>query len=99
MQNEMITVSNTESGKSMDVVVFNKSVNKITVVIGEGVHSVQCDLTPTKNRQAYVGSVMGREIVYQHSCEDVQAELDRTTPAMKTSRIFKNRTHRDWQHG
>ena len=89
MQNETITVTNTESGKEMDVVVFSKSPNKITVVIGEGVHSVQCDLTPTKYKNSYAGSVMGREIIYHHSVEEVQAELDRDNPTLKKSRTFK----------
>ncbi len=89
MQNETITVTNTESGITMDVVVFDKRVNQITVIIGEGVHSVKCNLTPTKNGQAYVGSVMGREIVFNCSREQVQVDLDRDNPALKKSRIFK----------
>jgi hypothetical protein len=89
MQNETIKVINTETEQSMDVVVFNKRASLITVVIGEGVHSVKCDLLPTKNGQAYVGSVMGREIVFHRSREQVQAELDRDDPALKKSRVFK----------
>ncbi|MCH8080356.1 MAG: hypothetical protein IIA06_11375 [Proteobacteria bacterium] len=89
MQNETITVTNTESGKTMDVVVFDKRASQITVIIGEGVHSVKCNLTPTKNGQAYVGSVMGREIVFDCSREQVQGDLDRDNPALKKSRIFK----------
>lgn len=89
MQNETITVTNTESGITMDVVVFDKRASLITVIIGEGVHSVKCNLTPTKNRQAYVGSVMGREIVFHYSREQVQADLDRDNPALKKSRTFK----------
>ena len=88
MKNETITVTNTESGQSMDVVVLNKRTNQITVVIGEGIHSVQCDLTPSKNGQAYVGSVMGREIVFNRSREQVQADLDHVNPALKKSRRF-----------
>ena len=72
----------------MDVVVLNKRANQITVVIGEGIHSVQCDLTPSKNGQAYVGSVMGREIVFNRSREQVQADLDHVNPALKKSRRF-----------
>ena len=49
-----------------------------------------CNLTPTKNGQAYVGSVMGREIVFDCSREQVQVDLDRDNPALKKSRIFKN---------
>ena len=73
----------------MDVVVCDKRASQITVVIGEGVHSVKCDLTPTKNGQAYVGSVMGREIVFHYSREQVQGDLDRNNPALKKSRMFK----------
>lgn len=89
MKNETISVTNTESGQSMDVVVLRKSVNLISVVIGKGVHSVQCDLTPTRNGQAYAGNVMGREIVYRKSRDEVQAELDRDNPDLKKSRTFR----------
>jgi len=89
MQNETITVTNTESGQSMEVVVLKKQAHLISIVIGEGVHSVQCDLTPTKYRQTYAGSVMGREMIYHHSQEEVQAELDHDNPAIKKSRTFK----------
>ena len=89
MQNEIITVTNTESGKTMDVVVFDKRASQITVIIGEGVHSVKCNLTPTKNGQAYVGRVLGREIIFHRSREQVQGDLDRDNPALKKSRTFK----------
>ncbi len=89
MQNEFITVTNTESGKEMEVVVLHKRANQITVVIGEGVHSVQCELTPTKYKNSYAGSIMGREIVYHRSVDEVQAELDSINPALKKSRTFK----------
>jgi len=89
MKIETITVTNTESGNTMDVTVMNKRVDKITVVIGEGIHNVQCDLTPTRNGQAYAGSVMGREIVYRRNREQVQADLDHDNPALKKSRRFK----------
>ena len=89
MQNEMITVTNTDSGKEMEVLVYSKKVNLITIVIGEGVHSVQCDLTPTKYQNSYAGSVMGREMIYHKSVEEVQAELDQDNPALKKSRTFK----------
>jgi len=88
MNNETIKVSNTESGQSMDVIVFSKKANLITVVIGEGVHSMKCELTPTKNGKAYVGSVMGREIIYDCSIEQVKAELDQINPDLKKSRRF-----------
>lgn len=89
MQNETIKVTNTESGKEMDVVVYSKRADQITVIIGEGVHSVQCDLMPTKYKNSYAGSVLGREMIYHRSVEDVQAELDQHNPALKKSRSFK----------
>jgi hypothetical protein len=89
MQNETITVTNTESGQSMDVVVLKKQANLISIVIGEGVHSVQCDLTPTKYGQTYAGSVLGREMIYHCSQKEVQAELDQVNPKLKKSRTFK----------
>lgn len=88
MENEKISVKMTETGKTMDVVVLSKRAECIQVVIGEGVHSVPCDMTPTRSRQAYVGNVMGREIVYEQSCEKVQERLDKVNPALKKSRRF-----------
>ena len=88
MKNETITVTNTESGQNMEVVVYDKRASQITVVIGEGVHSMKCELTPTRNGQAYAGTVMGREIVYKRSRDEVQAELDQENPNLKKSRRF-----------
>ena len=84
MQTEKIKVR-TESGQLLEVVVFDKRADRITVVLGEGTHSVKCDLTPTRNALAYAGSVMGREIVYERSREQVQADIDRLNPALRQS--------------
>jgi len=70
-----------ETGQTIDVVVLNKRADRIQVVLGEGVHSVKCDLTPTRNGLAYAGSVMGREIIYERSRDRVQADIDRLNPA------------------
>ena len=85
MHTEKIPVRITQTGQIMDVVVLDKRTDHITVVLGEGMHSVKCQLTPTRTGQAYVGSVMGREIVYEHSRTQVQADLDRANPALKKS--------------
>ncbi len=74
-----------ESGQVLEVVVYDKRAERITVVLGQGVHSVKCDLVPTRNGAAYAGSVMGREVVYERSREQVQADLDRVNPALKQS--------------
>lgn len=85
MNDETIKVK-TEAGQVLDVVVLNKRADHITVVLGQGQHSVKCDLSPTRNGLAYVGSIMGRELVYERSREQVQADLDRLNPYLKKSR-------------
>ena len=85
MVNEKIRIK-TENGQIVEVVVLNKSANRIEVVIGEGVHSVRAALTPTRNEMAYAGQIMGREIVYERSRAQVQADIDRLNPALKKSR-------------
>ncbi len=86
MRDEKIKVRITESGESIDVVVLSKRADRIQVVLGEGVHNVPCELTPTRNGLAYAGKVMGREIVYERSRDQVQSDLDRANPALRKSR-------------
>ena len=85
MNDEKIKVRVTESGQLLDVVVLNKRAERIQIVLGEGVHSVRCELTPTRNAQAYVGNAMGREIVYERPRASVQADIDRDNPGLRTS--------------
>ena len=70
----------------MDVVVLNKRAERIEVVLGEGAHSVRCALTLTRTGQAYAGSAMGREIVYERSREQVQADIDKLNPIVGKAR-------------
>jgi hypothetical protein len=77
MNDEKITVRVTATGQTLDVVVLHKRVEGIEVVLGEGVHNVRCQLTPTRNGMAYAGSAMGREIVYERSRGQVKADLER----------------------
>jgi hypothetical protein len=77
MKEERIQIRVTSSGQTLDVVVLSKHLDRIQVVLGEGVHSVRCDLVPTRNGSAYVGNAMGREIVYERSREEVKADLAR----------------------
>jgi hypothetical protein len=85
MNAEKIRVRVTETGQSMDVVVLSKRVHRIEVVLGEGVHSVKCALTPTRTGLAYAGSVMGREIVYERGREQVQSDIERLNPTVRKS--------------
>jgi hypothetical protein len=86
MYTEKIEVRVTQTQQIMQVAVLNKRADHIQVVVGEGMHSVKCDLTPTRTGQAYAGSVMGREIVYERSRAQVQADLDRDNPVLRRSR-------------
>ena len=77
MDEEIIQIRVTASGQTLNVVVLNKRLDKIQIVLGQGVHSVRCDLLPTRNGSAYVGNAMGREIVYERSRDEVKADLAR----------------------
>ena len=85
MNDEKIKIK-AETGQVIEVVVLNKTANRIEVVIGEGVHSMRCALTPTRNENAYVGKIMGCEVVYERSRTQVQADIDRLDPRLKKSR-------------
>ena len=76
MSDKKITVRVTETDKTMDVTIFSQREDRIEVVLGEGVHSVKCELLPTANGFAYAGSVMGREVVYERSREQVKADVE-----------------------
>jgi DUF2075 family protein len=84
MNDERIKIK-TENGQELEVVVLTKRPEGIQVVLGEGVHSVKCSLSPTRNGLAYVGSVMGREIVYERSQAQVKADIDRLNPNVRNS--------------
>jgi len=77
MNDETIQVRLTGTGKTIDVVVLSKRLDVIQIVLGQGIHSVRCDLTPTRNGLAYAGSAMGRELVYERSRAEVKADLAR----------------------
>lgn len=77
MNDDKITVRVTATGQTLDVVVLSKRAEVIEVVLGEGVHNVRCQLTPTRNGMAYAGNAMGREIVYERTRDQVKADLAR----------------------
>lgn len=86
MNDQKIKVRVTETDMIMDVTVFSKREDRIEVVLGEGVHSVKCELLPTPNGMAYAGSAMGREIVYERSREEVKADVELETHDYRDSR-------------
>jgi len=77
MRDEKIQVRVSTSGQLLDVVVLDKRLDLIQIVLGEGIHNVRCDLTPTRSGAAYVGNAIGREIVYERSRDQVKADLVR----------------------
>ncbi len=83
MELEKIKVRVSETGQTLELVILDKRADRIQVVLGEGLHSVKCELTPTRNGHAYAGSVMGREIVYERGREQVQADIDRLNPNLR----------------
>ena len=86
MQIEKIEVRITQTGQTMQVVVYDKRADHIQVVLGEGINSVKCDLTPTRMGLSYAGSVRGRELVYERSREQVQADIEKLNPALREPR-------------
>ncbi len=86
MSDQKIKVRVTETDMIMEVLVFSKSEDKIEVMLGEGVHSVKCELLPTPTGHAYVGSAMGREIVYEQSREQVKQDVEVETHDYRDSR-------------
>ena len=77
----------TESGQLIEVEVITKRPEWIEVLIGQGEHAVRCQLKPTRNGLAYAGSVMGRrEIVYERTPEQVEADIDRLNPPLRKPR-------------
>lgn len=86
MNDERITVRVTTTGQTLDVVVLSKRADAIEIVLGEGVHSVRCRLTPTRTGAAYAGNAMGRELVYERGRAQVEADLERFNPAVPKSK-------------
>ena len=82
MNDEKITVRATATGQTLEVVVLSKRVDAIEVVLGEGVHSVRCQLFPTRTGMASAGNARGREIVYEQSRAQVKADIDRANSAL-----------------
>ena len=76
----------TENGQLIEAAVMNKRAEHIEVVIGEGVHNVRCQLTPTRNGLAYAGQIRGREVIYERSRDQVQADIDRLNPTLRKPR-------------
>ena len=84
-ERETITLRAAESGQTMDVVVLSRRADRIHVMLGEGTHSVFCELKPTLDARAYVGNAMGREFVYERTRAQVEADIERRGPVARDS--------------
>jgi len=76
MDNEKIRVL-LENGKRLDVVVATKKVDAIWIILGEGPHSSKCKLIPTDNGLAYAGTILGREILYERTVQQIEVEIQK----------------------
>ena len=73
-----------ENDRSVTAVVLSKNPDAIWIVLGG---SVKCKLQPTRNGLAYAGSVMGREVVYERSVKQVQADIVREQQEQSRYRV------------
>ncbi len=64
-----------ETGQELEAHVMTYKEDVIWVMVGKGDQSARCKLVPTRNRLAYFGSIMGREIIYERSVQQVRDEL------------------------
>ena len=74
-QKETITLRTRGGDQVMDVLVLSKRGDRIQIMLQEGAHSVFCELKPTPDASAYAGTSLGREIVYERSRKDVEADI------------------------
>ena len=78
MVEEKIEVRATASGPVTKDIEYGRRVLWIDVAVRAGVHGGGCDLLPTRTGLAYSGSVMGRELVYERSRAQVEADIAKT---------------------
>ena len=69
----------------MNVLVLSKRADRIEIMLHDGTHSVFCELKPTPDARAYVGKALGREIVYERSRTEVEADIARRGPVESDS--------------
>lgn len=74
-QRETITLRAKGGDQPLHVMVLSKRADRIQIMLHEGSHSVFCELKPTPDARAYVGTSLGREIVYERSRAEVEADI------------------------
>jgi len=76
----------TETGQTLDVVVYSKRADRIEIVLGEGIHNVKCELTPTRMGLSYAGQREGAGARLRAQRAQVQADIDKLNPALREPR-------------
>ena len=71
---EMLSIK-VETGQKLEAHVLTYREDAIWIMVGKGNEQLRCKLVPTRNRLAYFGSIMGREIVYARSVQQVRDDL------------------------
>ena len=84
-QREAITLRAGGSTQSIDALVLSKRADRIQIMLNEGSHSVFCELKPTPDGLAYAGISLGREIVYERTRAQVEADVAERGPAESES--------------
>ena len=72
---ETISLRTQDAGLTIDALVLSKRADRIHLMLHEGAHSVFCELKPTPDGHAYVGTSLGRDVVYERSREQVEADV------------------------
>jgi hypothetical protein len=81
MSEERIKVRVTTTGQTLDVVVLSRRADAIEVVLGEGVHSVRCRLTPTRTEWPMPEMRWAAKSCNERARGEVAAELERLNAA------------------
>ena len=79
-QTETITLRTRLGDQRTDVLVLSKQADRIQIMLQEGGHSLFCELKPTPDGLAYSGTSLGREILYERSRKNVEADIAARPP-------------------
>jgi hypothetical protein len=74
-ERETIAIRTRSGDLTLDAVVLNKRADRIQIMLHEGAQSVFCELKPTADALAYVGTSLGREMIYERSRAQVEADV------------------------
>ena len=79
-ERETIALRTKDGYHAIDAQVLSKQADRIHIMLNEGAHSVFCELKPTPDALAYVGTSLGREVIYERSRAQVEADVAQSGP-------------------